>query len=125
MSTVMPGEGSSAADSSKDPLRLMIEIVKDENISDDDKKALIKFASSRFKNRRRMAYVSLLAIVISLLFIFLGALIDGASSCPTGTTCTSFLNTINENQSLIAWIEGFLTSIVAAYFGVSSWRPAS
>ena len=61
MSTVMPGNDTVSNDSSRDPLRLMIEIIKDEQIDSADKTALIQFASSRFKNRRRMAYVSLLA----------------------------------------------------------------
>jgi len=125
MSTVMPGNDTVSNDSSRDPLRLMIEIIKDEQIDSADKTALIQFASSRFKNRRRMAYVSLLAIVFSLVFIFVGAAIDGGTVCKPDQNCVSFLNTIKENYALIAWIEGFLTSVVAAYFGVSSWKPAS
>jgi len=125
MSTVMPGNDAASSDSSRDPLRLMIEIIKDEKIDSADKTALIQFASSRFKNRRRMAYVSLLAIVFSLVFIFVGAAIDGGTVCKPDQNCVSFLNTIKENYALIAWIEGFLTSVVAAYFGVSSWKPAS
>jgi len=125
MSTVMPSNDTASDDSSRDPLRLMIEIIKDDQIDSADKTALIQFASSRFKNRRRMAYVSLMAIVFSLVFIFIGAAIDGATVCKPDQNCVSFLNTIKENYALIAWIEGFLTSIVAAYFGVSSWKPAS
>lgn len=125
MTQVMPNNDNNSADSSKDPLRLMIDIVKDDDIEPADKTALINFASSRFKNRRRMAYVSLLAIVFSLVFIFIGAAIDGGTVCEPGKPCVSFLNTIKENYALIAWIEGFLTSVVAAYFGVSSWKPAS
>ncbi len=116
--TIMPKTGDPVPDSARDPLRLMIEIAKDRDISDEDKTALILYSSSRFKNRRRMAYISLFALVASFIFLFVAAIIDGTQS-------TSILEKITENDWLIAWIGGFLTSIVAAYFGVSSWRAAS
>ena len=118
--TIMPKTGDPAPDSAKDPLRLMIEIAKDSDISDEDKTALILYSNSRFKNRRRMAYISLLTLVASFVFIFVAAIIDG-----TGGQTTNILEKIKEHQMIINWIGGFLTSIVAMYFGVSSWRPAS
>jgi len=103
----------------------MIEIAENNNLSDKDKSELILYAQTRFKNRRRMAYIALSAIIVSLTLIFLAAFIDGLSSCPAGQTCEGILASIRDNQNLIAWIEGFLTAIVAAYYCVSAWRPAS
>ena len=111
--------------SARDPIRLMIEIVKDKDISQEDKAALVEHANSRFKNRRRMAYICLIAMVLSLLAVFIAAFVDSGTVCPKDKTCITILHSIKENQTLIAWIEGFFTSIVAAYYGVSSWRPAS
>ena len=123
--TVMPSDASSLPEASKDPLSKMVDIAKDKDLSDADKSALIKYAQQRFVNRRRMAYVALSAIVISLFLILLAAFIDGFSTCPEGETCRGILEAVKDSQTLIAWIEGFLTSIVAAYYGISAWRPAS
>ena len=114
-----------APEAGKDPIRIMIEITENEKLSDADKSALIQYAQTRFTNRRRMAYVALYALVASLALLFIAAFIDGFSTCPTGQTCDGILKSIKNSQTLIAWIEGFLTAIVAAYFGVSAWRPAS
>ena len=123
--TVMPSDVSSLPEASKDPLSKMVDIAKDKDLSDADKSALLKYAQQRFVNRRRMAYVALSAIVISLFLLLLAAFIDGFSTCPTGETCRGILDAVKDSQTLIAWIEGFLTSIVAAYYGISAWRPAS
>ncbi len=117
-SSVVPGKVETSSEAGRDPLRIMIEIAKNEELSDQDKTNLILFSKERFTNRRRMAYVSLYALVVSLGLLFLAAFIDGFSS-------SSILQSIKESQTLFAWIEGFLTAIVAAYFGVSAWRPAS
>jgi len=100
-------------DSSRDPLSKMVEILKDPDLSDTDKQALLNYAKRKFDNRRRMAYIALFAIIASLALLFLAAFVEGA------------LTVINQNQTLIIWIEGFLASIVAAYYGVSAWRPSS
>ncbi len=118
--TIMPKAGDPVPDTAKDPVRLMIEIAKDNDISDEDKTALILYSNSRFKNRRLMAYISLLTLVASFVFIFVAAIIDG-----TGEQNTHILDKITGQQMIINWIGGFLTSIVAAYFGASSWRPRS
>jgi hypothetical protein len=123
--TTIPNPIVSSSDSSRDPLGLLIEIAKDNEISEKNKQALYQYANTRFKNRRRMAYIALTAIVASLVFLFVGALIDAGTTCEKGKECIRILDTIKENQTLFSWIEGFLTSIVALYFGVSSWRPAS
>jgi hypothetical protein len=123
-SNVVPVTVETQPEAGRDPLRIMIEIAENEKLSDQDKKNLILYSRQRFKNRKRMAYVSLYALVISLGLLFLAAFIDGLSACPEGQTCVGILQSVKDNQTLFIWIEGFLTAIVAAYFGVSAWRPA-
>lgn len=123
--SVVPSNASALPESSRDPLSKMIEIAKDKELSDADKSALISYAQKKFVNRRRMAYIALISIVVSFFLLFVAAFIDGLTPCPEGHTCEGILESIKNSQTLIAWIEGFLTSIVAAYFGVSAWRPAS
>ena len=124
-SSVVPVEVKTASEAGRDPLRVLIEIAENTNLSDQDKTALLLYAQTRFTNRRRMAYIALYALVASLALLFVAAFIDGFSSCPTGQVCAGILESIEDSQTLIVWIESFLTAIVAAYFGVSAWRPAS
>jgi len=122
--SVVPFKVESSPEAGRDPIKIMIEIAKDKDLSDADKAALISYANARFKNRRKMAYISLYVIVVSLGLIFVGAFIDGII-CHGEKSCYGILDSIKENQTLITWVEGFLTSIVAAYYGVTSWRPSS
>ena len=115
----------SPSEAGRDPIRLMIEITENDKLTADDKAALVQFTRERFKNRRRMAYVSLYTIIASAALLFIGAFIDGLSTCPAGMTCKGILDTVKENNSLFIWINGFLTAIVGAYYGVSAWRPSS
>ena len=105
-------------ESSRDPLSFIVEIVKDPDISDNDKATLIQYSRERFRNRRIMAYVSLFAIVTSFILIFVAAIIDGLFE-------TKILQAIDQNSGLFGTIEGLLAAIVAAYYGVSAWRPSS
>ena len=123
--SVFPMKSGLASEASKDPISVMVKIAENEKLSDADKKALIQYAQTRFTNRRRMAYIALYALIASLGLLFIAAFIDGFSVCPAGQTCDGILKSIESSQTLIIWIEGFLTSIVAAYYGVSAWRPAS
>ena len=124
-SSVVPAKVETAPEAGRDPIRIMIEIAENEKLSDNDKNALISHAQTRFTNRRRIAYIALYALVASLALLFIAAFIDGFSTCPTGQTCEGILGSIENSQTLFTWIEGFLTAIVAAYYGVSAWRPAS
>ncbi|MFT5707426.1 MAG: hypothetical protein ACI9ES_001720 [Oceanospirillaceae bacterium] len=124
-SSFVPNSGPVSPESAKDPLTKMIEIAKDPDLSAEDKATLIAYAQKKFNNRRRMAYIALLTIVVSLVLLFIAAFMDGTSACVKSGDCIGILESIKANESLITWIEGFLTSIVAAYFGVSAWRPAS
>ncbi|MCP3887251.1 MAG: hypothetical protein GY702_00025 [Desulfobulbaceae bacterium] len=123
--SVVPVKLETAPEAGRDPLMTMIEIAKDKELSDSDKSALISYSQQRFTNRRRMAYVALYSLIASLGFLLIAAFIDGFRTCPTGQTCEGILKSIENSQTLIIWIEGFLTAIVAAYYGVSAWRPAS
>lgn len=115
---------------STDPIKLMMAIAStpDSEISAADKKKLIEFAQNRFKHRRRMAYLCLTTIIISIALLFLGAFIDGLSPSCSGKAiegCSDIMRSIRANEDLFIWGNGFLTSIVAAYYGVSAWRPNS
>ena len=123
--SVVPVKVETTPEAGRDPLSIMVEIAKDKELSDADKKTLISYAQRKFTNRRRMAYIALYAIVASLSLLFVAAFIDGFSTCPKGQTCKGILEALKDNQTLIVWIEGFLTAIVAAYYGISAWRPAS
>ena len=103
----------------------MMEIAENEKLSDDDKTVLISYAQRKFINRRRIAYAALYAIITSLALLFTAAFIDGLRTCPAGQTCKTMMASVKEAETLIIRIEGFLTAIVAAYFGLSGWRPAS
>ena len=120
-----PMKSDSSTESSRDPMRIMIEIAESDKLSDADKAALINYAKTRFTNRRRIAYIALWGMIISLILLFIAAFIDGFSTCPPAQQCNTILKAIGESQTLFAWIEGFLAAIVAAYYGVSAWRPAS
>ena len=119
MSTsVVPNVTEEVKHSSRDPISSMIEIVENPNITNEDKTRLIQYAKERFKNRRTMAYFSLYTIIGSLIFIYLMSFVDGVFG-------TKIVDIINGNGGIVKWALGFLTTIVAAYFGVSSWRPSS
>ena len=96
-----------------DPIKVMMEIAKDEDLAPADKTQLIEFAKNRFRHRRRMAYIALAALLLSLAVLFISAF-----ACPK---CFEGL----KDSSLLISIEAFLTAIVGAYYGVSAWRPAS
>lgn len=53
--SVVPVKAESVPDAAKDPIRIMIEIAENKNLSDKDKSALILYSLTRFTNRRSMA----------------------------------------------------------------------
>ncbi len=125
--SVIPSNIQAPPEAARDPLSKMIGIAKDDTLSDTDKRELISYAQRKFVNRRRMAYIALMTIVASLFLVFAAAFIDGFTSCSGGGDCTKtgILAALGENKTLVIWTEGFLASIVAAYYGISAWRPAS
>lgn len=105
----------SAKNASQDPMILMMNIATDNRIQDESvRKFLLEQSTQRFKNRRRMAYIALIAVLVTLAVALIAALFD-----PQG-----FKN-LHSQSSIIIWINGFLISIVAAYYGVSAWKPSS
>ena len=117
--SVVPINQQFQSDGSKDPLKIMLEIAESKDLSPEDKTALIHYAQRKFVNRRRMAYMALTSIIVSLVLLFAGAFIQAFKPH------VNVLQIISDNGSLIIWIEGFLTAIVSAYFGISAWRPSS
>ena len=117
--SVVPSINPGVTDSSGDPIKIMIEIAENTNLTDEDKTSLIEYSKERFKNRRRMAYISLTVIVVTVTMLLIGALIDGL------TGKTKILETIKDNGSLLTWLNGFLTSIIGAYYGATALRPTS
>ena len=114
----MTPELPSGPTSGNDPLERMEGILKDEKLSDDQKNYLLRFSATRFKHRRKMAYIALWTIIGSLAILLLMAAID----CKQGTT---MLAQLKEVQALLIGIEVFLTGIVGAYYGTSAARPSS
>lgn len=131
---VVPEQAGTTATASKDPIGIMIEIAENKNLNETDKTTLIQYATKRFTNRRRMAYIAIFALVASLVLIFIAAFIDGFT-CTTITETVGgkkivkenvgILKSIRDSQSLFIWLEGFFASIVGAYYGVTAWRPSS
>ncbi len=88
--------------SSQSPIQTLVEILKDSDLDNEDKKFLIEQAKDRFKVRRRMAYLCLLGI-------FALGLIDGTSAM----------------QINLAWTNGPLAGVVLAYYGATAYQPNS
>ena len=109
-------------EASKDPLNILKEIAKDKEIDPKTKEWLFNYAVTRFTNRRKMAYLSLITIVVFLGFLVLASLYDGVFVTKAGE---GILASVKEVESLLIWIGGFLASIVATYYGASSFRPSS
>lgn len=117
---VVPPVNRPAPNSNQDPLNRMVDIATNKELAPDDKKLLLEHSASRFKHRRRIAYMAFTAILISLALLFIAAFLDGSADSQT-----SVLKKISESQVLIGTIEGFLTAIVAAYYGTTTLRPSS
>lgn len=116
--SVIPSVSSSKSNSGNDPIQMMIQIAKDPDLNDEDKRRLFEYSQNRFKHRRRIAYSAFVAVLVSLGLLFLAAIVDGWFK-------TEILSKISSNQGLIGTINGFLSMIVAAYYGMSTWRPSS
>ena len=109
---------SGISDAARDPIKTMVEIAKDPALSPEDKTKLIELAKQRFSNRRRMAYISLWTVVATLAYVGIVSAVDGIA----GTTVSTALA---DNQTLVSFALAFLTALVVAYYGMSTWRPSS
>ena len=101
--------------SSVDPIKRLLAILTTKDLDNDSKIYLIKFAENRFKHRRRMAYIALAFVIFSLVAIFAIPFFCKAE------TVAEF----QKVENIIIWIDGFLMSIVGAYYGLSSFKPSS
>ena len=116
----MPEEDRNATfESTQDPIKALVEIATNNRLSDSQKRELTALANNRFRNRRRMAYISLWTIVAAIAFLGIASAVDGI----TGTTTIS--EKLADNDTIISFALAFLTGLVAAYYGVSAWRPRS
>lgn len=93
----------------RDPVRVIMEVIVNENLSHEEKANLIRCARNKFKSRRRIAFIALSALILSITLLFVAAVSDGVAG-------TTILATIHESQALFAGMEGVLTVIIAAYF---------
>ena len=109
---------STPPESTRSPLITLKEILADDKIDDESKKWLLEYSVTRFNNRRKMAYISLWTLILMVAFIGLAAIFDG-------TFGTQVLSKLASIQTFLSWAAGFLASIVAAYYGMSSFRPSS
>lgn len=116
---------STSPEASQDPLTSLMKIAKDKDIDPEVRQWLFDYAVTRFKNRRQMAFIALLTIIAMLFFLGFGALYDGLSECVASMKCTGILASMQKIEDVLVWGMGFLASIVAAYYGVSSFRPSS
>ncbi|WDE10173.1 hypothetical protein [Thalassomonas haliotis] len=112
-------------DSSQNPLTSLRKIAKDKDIDPEVRQWLFDYAVTRFTNRRKMAYLALLTIIGIVIFLGFAAVYDGMSECVVAKTCNGILASVKAVDSVLIWVVGFLASIVAAYYGVSSFRPSS
>ncbi len=111
--------------SSKDPLKTLMEIAQARDIDPEIRDWLFNYSVTRFKNRRRMAFIALTTIIGIIAFLGFGAIYDGTSTCVDSGQCQGILASLEKIESLMVWAVGFLASIVATYYGVSSFRPSS
>ena len=88
----------------KAPVQVLVEILKDPDLSDEHKQVAEKFLRGRFRTRRRMAWwalAALLAVAAVKLFYPPAADID------------------------VVWLTTPLVGIVGAYYGTTAFRPSN
>ena len=110
--------GGNPPTSAQDPIEKYRMIIKDEDLDADQKAWLIDRADRRFQNRRRMAYISLFALLGSLVVILGGAVVDGIAD-------TKIVAGLQGAANLLGSTNALLAAIVAAYYGSSALRPSS
>ena len=116
-----------SAESSRDPVARLAELLTTEGLSPEQKTLLVGEHRARFKNRRKMAYISLYCLLALFIVVLIGIVTDGLYKCEVDDeNCRrGILAVMNENSTVIVWISGFFTSIVAAYYGSTIIRPSS
>lgn len=104
------------ASANRNPLRMLADILKDSALTVEDKRIIVDLWKARFHHRRRMAYISLGAL-LALLAIALWVVL-----VPWPEAAKSNLVVMKDH---IVWLASFFMAIVLAYFGISGFKPAS
>lgn len=114
----VPAFGDGPPTSANDPIQRYMDILKDPELSDEQKQWLIDRANRRFQNRRRIAYIALGAVLAMMFVVVAGAVVDGIWN-------ENIVARLNQAANLLGVTNAPLISIVGAYYGFSSIRPFS
>ena len=104
------------ASANRNPLRMLADILKDGSLTIDDKRIIVDLWKARFHHRRRMAYISLGALLALLAATLCVVLIPWLATAKTN---------LMEMRDHVVWLGSFFMAIVLAYFGISGFKPAS
>ena len=118
----MPDTPKTQNESSRAPSRMLAEILKDPDLTEEDKQFLYEFMRNRFWHRRVIAYVALVGIVAFSAFAMYSPWLPLPVICAEtagATTCPS------PPAPDVTWINTTLAAIVLAYYGASAVRPGS
>ena len=124
-----PRDGNS--ESSRSPIRMMAEILKDKDLNAEDKQLLHDLAKTRFLHRRAMAYIALAGIFVFSGLQFLPVAVTVTVSPPEGgwdaaaaaAAATAAAEAVARPD--VTWINTTLAAIVVSYYGASAVRPGS
>jgi hypothetical protein len=96
----------------KDPVQVMREVFADDAFSAEEKNILFYMSRERFQNRRKMAYVALIVLVSTTVFLAIGWLVDATNHATALAACLAELENLptamTENSELMAAIAGTL-----------------
>ncbi len=104
------------ASANRNPLRMLADILKDSALTVEDKRIIVELWKARFHHRRRIAYISLGALLVLLAATLCVVLF----SWPDSGKCN-----LAEMGDHVVWLGSFFMAIVLAYFGISGLKPAS
>lgn len=121
----------SNSESSRSPILMMAEILKDKDLNADDKQLLHDLAMTRFWHRRTMAYIALAGIFVFSGLQFLPEAVMVTVSPPEGgwtaeaaaAAATAAAKAVARPD--VTWINTTLAAIVVSYYGASAVRPGS
>lgn len=91
------GMFSAQSPAAKDPLQTMMEVfAADDKYDRREKQVLLYLSTERFRNRRRMAYVSLYTLLGALIYVGIGFGLEAHSANSAVTTCVSTFASLGE-----------------------------
>ena len=118
----MPDTPQTQNESSRSPLRLMAELLKDPELTPEDKQLLYEFMKTRFWHRRVMAYVALVGILAFSAFAVYSPWLPPTVVCEGMTAAATCPSPAAPD---VTWVNTTLAAIVVAYYGASAARPGS